>query len=124
MDRPGLIRGPCLQDTINLPCLPAARSSFPYILSGSIVVGGAQALCVISVDPFESREHHIIGSAPRSFPLDELFLVKVVQRLGCRVIVRIALAADRTDGADFAEPLRMADRSTMNPAITIEPNSV
>jgi hypothetical protein len=87
---------------------------FLVFFRGNVLASGVQALGVIPVNPFESREHHIIGSAPRPFPLDELFLVKAVQRLGCRVIIGIALAPDRSDGADLAEPLGIADRSILN----------
>ena len=76
-----------------------------------------QALGVVPVNPFQGREHDVIGSAPRPFPLDELFLVKAVQRLGRRVIIRIALPADRPDRADLAEPLGIADRGILNSAI-------
>ena len=34
VDRPGFFGGPCLPNVINLPFFPAARSSFPRILSG------------------------------------------------------------------------------------------
>ena len=90
----------------------------------NILAGGVQALGIIPVNPFESREHHVIGSAPRPFPIDELFLVKAVQRLSCRIIIRIALAPDRPDSADLAEPLGIADRSILNSAIGVKPNSV
>ncbi len=33
LGRPGFFGGPCLPNVINLPCFPAARSSFPHILS-------------------------------------------------------------------------------------------
>ena len=46
---------------------------------GNVLAGGVQALGVIPVNPFQGREHDVIGPAPRPFPLDELFLVKAVQ---------------------------------------------
>jgi rhizosphere induced protein len=49
MDRPGFFGGPCLPDTINLPFFPAARSSFPHILSGECICRrSAGALCYTS----------------------------------------------------------------------------
>jgi len=35
LDRPGIFGGPCLPDTINLPCLLGVRNSFPHILSAA-----------------------------------------------------------------------------------------
>jgi len=35
VDRPGIFGGPCLPDTINLPCLLGVRNSFPHILSAA-----------------------------------------------------------------------------------------
>ena len=56
-----------------------------------------KALRVVPGYPFEDGEHDVIDAAPRSFPLDEIFLVKTVQRLGCRIIIGIAfLPTDRT----------------------------
>src|SRR5271156_4479678 len=83
----------------------------------NVLAGGVQALGVIPVNPFQGREHDVLGPAPRPFPLDELFLVKAVQRLGRRIIIRIALPPDCPDRADLAEPLGIADRGILNSAI-------
>ena len=63
-----------------------------------------KALRVVPRHPFEASEHDVIDAAPRPFPLDELFLVKAVQRLGCCVIIGITLPAHRTDCADLTQP--------------------
>src|SRR5271154_7174640 len=91
--------------------------AFLVFFRGNVLAGGVQALSVIPVDPLQGREHDVIGPAPRSFPLDELFLVKAVQRLGRRIIIRIPFAPDRPDRADLAEPLGIADRGILDSAI-------
>src|SRR5271169_1857777 len=91
--------------------------AFLIFFRGNVLAGGVQALGVIPVNPFQGREHDVIGPAPRPFSLDELFLVEAVQRLGRRIIIRISLAPDRPDRADLAEPLGIADRGILNSAI-------
>ena len=56
LDRPGFFRGPCLPDVFNLPFFPAARSSFPRILSGECTRRrSAGARCYTSLPIPESR---------------------------------------------------------------------
>ena len=69
---------------------------FLRLFRGNALAGGMQALGVIPVNPFQGREHDVIGPAPRLFPLDELFLIKAVQRLGRRIIIRISFCARPT----------------------------
>jgi len=59
LDRPGFFRGACLPDAINLPFFPAARSSFPRILSGECTCRrSAGARCYTSQPIRESRASH------------------------------------------------------------------
>ena len=46
-------------------------------------------------DPVRCRDHHIIRPLPAATEIDKLPLVKTIQRLGCRIIVRITLTPDR-----------------------------
>src|SRR5665213_2541717 len=48
--------------------------------------------------------------SPRSLAMDELGLVEAVERLGERIIVTVALGADRRDDLGFAETLGVANR--------------
>jgi hypothetical protein len=53
-----------------------------------------EATIVEPVHPFEGRELDGLEVAPRSASMDDLSLVEAVDRLGQRVVVRVADAAD------------------------------
>jgi hypothetical protein len=60
-----------------LPCVVVFLVFFRRYISACRV----KPFRVIPGDPFQSREHDIIDPAPWPFPVDELLLVKTVQRL-------------------------------------------
>src|SRR5579862_2530555 len=76
-----------------------------------------QSSPVIPGNPFEGREHDIRHPGPRATSLDQLFLVKTVQRLRGRVVVRVSLAPYRADRADLAAPLSVPDRRILHSAV-------
>jgi hypothetical protein len=75
--------------------------------------GTVQALAVPPVDRLAGRELDLLDRAPRPSPVDELGLVQPVDGLGERVVVAVALRADRADGVRVREPLRVADREVL-----------
>jgi hypothetical protein len=79
MDRPGIIGGPCLPDKLTYQAFLPDVVAFLIFFRGHIPACGVQALAVIPGDPFQGSERDIFDSAPRPFPIDELFLVKTVQ---------------------------------------------
>ena len=54
-----------------------------------------QAAVIEPVDPFERGELHGFEVAPWSSPMDELGLVKTVDRLGESIVVTVANTSDR-----------------------------
>src|SRR6266436_6438553 len=82
-----------------------------------ISAGGVQSFRVVPGNPVHSSERDIPDTMPWLFPLDNLLLIQAVQRLRRRVIVGISLSPDRTDCADLAEPLGVADRGILHPAV-------
>src|SRR6476620_5934146 len=94
-----------LADMINLPGFPVRIVAFLEFLGRHVTAGRMQPFPVVPGHPFESREHDICRPGPRPVPLDKLFLVKTVPRLRGRIVIRVALASDRADRADLAEPL-------------------
>ena len=75
---PASLEAKSLPNTINLPFFPAARSSFPRYSFGGMYL---QAECRRSV-LYQSTHSRVAsmtssGPAPRPFPLDELFLVRL-----------------------------------------------
>ncbi len=51
--------------------------------------------------------------------MDQLGLVQPVDRLGQRVVVAVALAADRRFDARFGQPLGIVDADILQPAIRV-----
>ena len=64
-----------------------------------------QPAIIEPVDPFERGELDGLESSPRSAPPDHFGLVEPVDRLGERIVVRVADAADRGLDAGLGEAL-------------------
>ena len=83
---------------------PACIVVFLEFLRRNITAGRMQPFSVVPGHPFEGREHDIGCSGPRAVPFDQLFLVKTVQRLRGRIVIRVSLSPDRADRVHLAEP--------------------
>ena len=71
------------------------------------------------VDVGHGGELDVIESAPWSLPVDQLPLVEPVERLGQRVVVAVALGADRRDDVVVGESFGVADRQILDAAIAV-----
>src|SRR5262249_62182898 len=80
------------------------------LLRRNISAGGVKPIPVIPGDPPHGSDGDIANAPPRPFPIDELSLVQRINRLRRSVVVRIALAADRTNCTDLTQPLAIANR--------------
>ncbi len=78
-----------------------------------------QPSIVEPVNPFKRGHLNGLQVAPRPTLLDDLCLVQSVDRLGQRVVVRIAHAADRRFDASFSQPVRVTDRHVLHAAVTV-----
>jgi hypothetical protein len=76
----------------------------------NVAAGGVQPSAVEPVDPFQGFELDVVEVAPRSAATDQLGLVQADQRFGGRVVVGVCDAADTRHGAEFGQPLGVADR--------------
>jgi hypothetical protein len=74
-----------------------------------------EASIVEPIDPFEGCELDGLEASPRSTPMDDLGLVEAIDRLGERVVVGIADAADRRDEARFDQAFRVFDSKILRP---------
>ena len=89
-------------------------------LGGWDVSYGLEEPSVIEpVDPFEGGELDGLEVAPGSAPMDDLGLVEAVDRLGERVVVGIADAADRGHEAGLRQPLSVFDRHVLHAPIAV-----
>src|SRR5579885_1505582 len=77
------------------------------------------ALGVPPVDPGERGELDVLDAAPRPFERDALGLVEPVDRLGHRVVVAVAAAADRRDRVFGGEPLGVDDRQVLHAPVGV-----
>ena len=75
-----------------------------------------QPTIVEPVDPFEGCELDGLEAAPRPAPMNDLGLVEPVDRLGERVVVAVADAADRRFDAGLGQALGVLDRDVLNAA--------
>jgi hypothetical protein len=66
------------------------------------------------VDPLERRELDFLDVAPRAIRADQLGLVEAVDRLGERVVVRVADAADRSLDPRIIEALGVANAEVLH----------
>ena len=71
------------------------------------------------VHPLEGCELDGLEGAPRSPSVDDLSFVEAVDRLGQRVVVRVADAADGGLDPGFGETLGVFDRDILGAAITM-----
>lgn len=61
------------------------------------------------VDPFQCGELHSFEVAPWSSPIDDLGLVKTVDRFGESIVVTVANASDRRLDARLGQPFGIAN---------------
>jgi len=78
-----------------------------------------QAAVVEPVDPFEGRVLDGFQRPPRPAPMDHLGFVEPVDRLGERVVVTVADAADRWHETGLGEPLGVLDRHVLHAAVGV-----
>ena len=78
-----------------------------------------QAAVVEPVDPFERGVLDGFERAPRPAPMDHLGFVEAVDRLGERVVVAVADAADRRHETGLGQALGVLDRDVLHAAIGV-----
>ncbi len=83
-----------------------------------------QAAVVEPVDPFESCELDRLEAAPGASPVDHLGLEEADHRLGERVIVAVADAADGGFDAGVGEALGILDRDVLGATVAVMDQSV
>ena len=85
-----------------------------------------QALRVEPGDPLERRELDVVEAAPGPGLANDLRLEQPDHRLGERVVVRVAAAADRGLDARLRQPLGVPNRQVLHAAVAVmhEPASV
>jgi hypothetical protein len=74
-----------------------------------------QAAVVEPVDPLECGEFHRVEAAPRPAPMDHLGLEEAYHRLGERIVVAVADAADGGLDGGLRESLGVADGQVLAP---------
>ena len=95
------------------------------MIVGGFVVGGGgvgvsafeelavAASVVVPVDVFEGGELDVALSSPGPARVDEFPFEQSIEALDHRIVVRVALAADRGDDVVVVEPLAVADRQVL-----------
>lgn len=78
--------------------------------------GLQKAAVVEPVDPFQSGELYGLKVAPRSSPMDNLGLVKTIDRFGESIVITVADAPDRRLDARFRQPFRIANGHVLRSA--------
>ncbi|MCW2283495.1 hypothetical protein M2323_001267 [Rhodoblastus acidophilus] len=82
------------------------------------IADGFQQLAVVEpVDPFERRELDGLETPPRPAPMNDLGLVKRVDRFGERVVVGLANAADRELDACIRQAFNVFNREVLAAAV-------
>ena len=71
------------------------------------------------VHPYQGREFHGFGVAPGTAPADHLGFEQTDDRLGQRIVVTVADAADRGLDASLGQALGVADRDLLRPPIAM-----
>jgi hypothetical protein len=74
---------------------------------------------VVPRDPLQRRELDVVNALPRAAPMNQLRLVEADDGFGERVVVRIAGAADGALDARVGQPLRVANREILRPAVRV-----
>lgn len=72
-----------------------------------------QAAVIEPVDPFERRQFDGLQIAPRTAFMNDFRLVQTVNRLGQRIVVRVANTAHRRLDTSVLQALRVADRDIL-----------
>ncbi len=83
-----------------------------------------QAAEVEPVDVLGDCDLQLVDVLPGSAVADELGLEQAVERLGHGIVVAVALASDRGDGAGLGEAFGVADGEVLHPSVGVKPNSV
>jgi len=78
-----------------------------------------QATGAKPVDPFEGRKLDGLEGPPWTAPMDHLGLVEAIDRLGERVVIGVADAADRRFDARRDEPLGVAQRDVLRTSVAL-----
>ena len=72
-----------------------------------------QSAVIEPIDPFQGRVLDVIDDFPRSFPADHPGFIEPVDRFGQRVVVRVAVGADRGDYPYLSKPFAVANREEL-----------
>jgi hypothetical protein len=75
--------------------------------------GPQEPAVVEPVDPLQGGVLDLIQALPGATPADQLGLVQADDRLGQRIVERVAAGADRGDCAGVGQPLGVADRQVL-----------
>ncbi len=79
--------------------------------------GLQKAAVVEPVDPFQGCEFNHFEAAPRSLPMDDLGLVRTVDRFGEGAVVAVANTADRGLDARLRQPYGMSNGYILRAAV-------
>ncbi|GAA5665306.1 hypothetical protein Brsp07_03811 [Brucella sp. NBRC 14130] len=74
---------------------------------------------ITEVDPFKSGEFHCLEAPPWSTPMDNLGLVKTVDRFGEGVVVTVADASDGRLDSSFCQSLGIANGHVLNAPVRV-----
>ena len=81
--------------------------------------GLQQPTMIKPVYPFQRRQLNGLKRAPRPAPMNNLGLVKPVDRLGQRIVVAVANAADRGFDPCLGQTLGVFDRHILAAAVAV-----
>lgn len=79
----------------------------------NVVQGAVEPVVVEPVHPGQRCEFEVLDGAPGAVGPDALELVEPDQRLGLRVVIRLADAADRGEGAGVLQPAGAPETEVM-----------
>ena len=71
------------------------------------------------VELVEGSVLHRLKRAPRPAPVDDLGLIEAIERLGERVVVRVADTANRGLNAGLGQALGVLDRGVLHPPVGV-----
>lgn len=92
--------------------MPLLSFGWRYVADGL-----QKASAVEPVDPFQSGELHGFEVSPRSSPMDDLGLVKTVDRFSESVVIAVANTPDRRLDARFRQPFGIANGHILRAAV-------
>ena len=82
------------------------------------VADGLQKATVVEpIYPFQRGELHGFEVSPRSSPMDDLGLVKTIDRFGESVVITVADTPDRRLDASFRQPFGIANGHILRSAV-------